>query len=414
MVAVSGSTIIVGSNTNYSAPIDSAYPPGLFVSHNMGRLFRFQPAPLRLPYTTGADPSAAVAGSGTVFFSYLGETPAYCSSGSSAVLLTASYDAGRNFRTPTIVDSNTADDKPSLSVQSIPHGKAHLFETWTRWHGNSSEIWFARSLNGGASFSSPRRMYGSAGSNFGSASVVSRRGHVWVFWSNTQGGSLTSPLPSRILEVSSSDDGAHFGKVHSATPRFQSVPRMASPGYLRNLTAPAVAMNRSGIVYLAWPSVHKRLSNGSVDADIWLEHSVSSGWSKPLRVNDVRRGDRFMPSIAVLRDGTVAASFYDRRRGSLDLEAARVSLRHGGQHVGPNVRINQRWSPISDIYFIKPGTTCFSPGRFFGDYIGAAAGPGNSVCLVWADTQLHHPDETDLWFARTTLPLPRDEARRVR
>src|SRR5579884_1192186 len=60
------SIILAASNTNYDAPIDNTYPPALFISRNGGRTFGFKPAPLLSPYTTGADPSAAIAGSGTM------------------------------------------------------------------------------------------------------------------------------------------------------------------------------------------------------------------------------------------------------------------------------------------------------------------------------------------------------------
>jgi hypothetical protein len=71
------------------------------------------------------------------------------------------------------------------------------------------------------------------------------------------------------------------------------------------------------------------------------------------------------------------------------------------------VRLNARASPVSDIYYIAPGSTCFSPGRFFGDYLGVAPSSGGTLCAVWADTQLRVPDETDAWFARLVPARPR-------
>src|SRR5205085_7294384 len=139
----------------------------------------------------------------------------------------------------------------------------------------------------------------------------------------------------------------------------------------------------------AWPNVTQSHPDRSVDVDIELTRSTDGGvtWLDPRSVNDVRRWDRFFPSISVLGNGTIGIAFYDRRFDSsqLSVYAARASFQ-GGFHVSPSVRINAGPSPISSIYYVKP-TTCYSPGRFFGDYLGTSAGRGNTFCIVWADTQ---------------------------
>jgi|SRR5579884_924873 len=114
-----------------------------------------------------------------------------------------------------------------------------------------------------------------------------------------------------------------------------------------------------------------------------------------------------MPSVSVLPDGSLGVAFYDRRNGpwELDVYAARVSF-DGGFHASTNVRITQGTSPVGDILFLKPGhSSCFYPGRFFGDYIGTAAEGNGDLCIVWADTQAHVYPRTDIWFARVRLPL---------
>jgi hypothetical protein len=111
-----------------------------------------------------------------------------------------------------------------------------------------------------------------------------------------------------------------------------------------------------------------------------------------------------MPAISVLKDGTLGVAFYDRRSspGELDVFAARASFRHGF-HATPNVRVTTGSSPVADIAYFRQGRSCFPSGRFFGDYIGVAADQA-TLDVVWADTQLHRLDETDIWFARVVLP----------
>jgi hypothetical protein len=398
-------TIVASANTNYSEPVAGSYPTAFYDSQDGGNTFSAGLAPMHAPYTTGADTTVSIALDGTVFYSYLGETPAYCSGGRSAVLLTHSIDGGRSFKAPTVVDADPSDDKPNLAVESVAGRPSHIFITWTRWHDKSSELWFSRSVDGGVTFSKPALLWSSSLDNFGSVPAIGPRGRIYVFWSVFPEGSLTAPEPTGIFVRVSADDGAHFGSRRAVSPTFQAVPRMVAPGLLRNLPMAAVAVDSDGAVYAAWSAVTRNYRDQHVDADVRLSRSVDGGtiWSRPRRVNDVRHGDRFMPAMAVMSRGVVGLAYYDRRSGlqELDVYAVKGSFVHGF-HASANVRVSAGSSPISDITYIAPGSTCFSPGRFFGDYIGVA--PQRSrLCVVWADTQLHVPGETDIWFARVDL-----------
>jgi hypothetical protein len=228
-----------------------------------------------------------------------------------------------------------------------------------------------------------------------------------VAWSVFSNAPLTAVGQARLYLRASTDDGVHFGPIHPITRTFRAIPRMAQPDSMRNLTFPSAAVAPSGTVYVTWAAVHRTYANGAVDSDILVARSTNGGafWSKPRRVNDVRTGDRFMPSLSVLPDGSLGLAFYDRRNSpsQLDVYAARVSFA-GGFSRASNVRVTGGTAPVSDIYYIKPGTTCFSPGRFFGDYIGTNAAQGNALFVAWADTQSHTFGQTDIWLARVVLP----------
>jgi hypothetical protein len=403
----SPSTVVIGTNTDYSSPIGGTYPVGYFTSHDGGRFFSGGSVPVLPPFTTGADPTVRIAASGTVFYSYLGETPSYCSGGRSAVLLSTSSDGGDSFRVPTEVDQNNADDKPNMAVQSIRGGRARVFLTWTRWYNSGSEIWFARSLTGGDSFSRAALLYGSRLDNFGSTPVFDRRGRMYVFWSQFAEEPLTATTKTSIYMAVSFDHGAHFRPAHRISGYFRAIPHMTQPASLRNLPQPVAVAAPDGTVYVTWAQVSRSFGHGRVDADIVVIRSADGGqtWTRPYRVNDVRRGDRFMPALDILGDGTLGIAFYDRRDSlyQLSVYAVRVSLA-SGLHRSANMRVNQQAAPVGDVFYIKPGSTCFSPGRFFGDYIGVSAAPGNAFCVTWADTQRHTYNETDIWFQRINLP----------
>jgi hypothetical protein len=401
------SIVVAGANTNYDAPVNGTFPTAWFASANGGRSFSHNNVPLRAPYTTAADPTVAIARDGTVFYSYLGETPAYCSGGRSAVMLAHSIDHGRSFRGPVEVDSNPADDKPSMAVEGRPQGASHIFLTWTRWYSHSSEVWLGRSVDGGASFAPPIRLRASGLGNFGSVPLVAPHHRIYVFWSAFPDNNENRVARTEILMRASTDDGRDFGPARDISGPFPALPGMTQPGSLRNLTMPTAAVGKNGGVYVAYARVSAQHKDGSDNANIVLIRSTNGGttWSKRVNVNDVTRGDRFMPAMAAFPDGSIGLAFYDRRssRANLDVYAARVTD-DGTLHVSPNVRLNSSDAPIADIYYIKPGSTCFAPGRFFGDYIGVAPGSGHSLCAVWSDTQRRVPNQTDIWFTRRALP----------
>jgi hypothetical protein len=401
------SHLVIGTNTDYAAPVSGLLPTGVYVSRDGGHSFSGNVIPLIPPYTTGADPTAAVAQSGTVFYTYLAEAPAYCSGGPGAILLTTSRDGGASFRVPTVVDANSADDHPIMALESRPGRRATVIVSWTRWYARRSEIWYAISTNGGDSFRRAQFLYGSSLDNYGSVPLFGGPGQIFIFWSVFPDDALSVASKTRIFLARSLDGGLHFSAPRSITGEFRTLPRMAQPGYLRILEQPAVAATPGGILYLAWSRVSHVLGGGQASSDVVITRSRDSGstWESPRTVNDSRRADRFMPALALLSDGTIGVVFYDRRDALSELStyAARVSYR-GGFHSSPNVRVNQSAAPFRDIFLIRPGTTCFSPGRFFGDYIGAAPGPADTLLVTWADSQSLIPNNTDIWFARVTLP----------
>ena len=400
------SFIVASANTNYASPVNGTFPVAYFTSHDGGKSFTAGTVPVRWPFTTAADTSVAISSNGTVFYSYLGETPSYCGGGGGAIALSISRDGGRTFGTPLLVDSNPNDDRPTLALEDIRGHAPHVFLAWDRSLPTYSEVWYARSLDGGRTFSRPSMLYWSKSNNFGVRPVVGSHQHIYLFWPSYAMVGSSVAGPAHVLLRVSRDDGAHFTNVQNATRSFANLPALTQPGSLRTVPAEAEAASQSGTLYIAYAAVSSRHRDGSVDADIWLSQSVDGGhsWSRPNRVNDVRRGDRFMPTMSVLQDGSLGLAYYDRRSHpwELDVYAARASFKHGF-HVSRNVRVNSTYSSTADIYYLAPGQSCFPEGRFFGDYIGSAA-QKNTLAVVWADTQLHQRDETDIWFSGVRLP----------
>jgi hypothetical protein len=295
-----------------------------------------------------------------------------------------------------------------MAVETFLGRPTHLFLAWTRWRSSGGDILMSRSMDGGATFSRPTRLASGNRDNVGAEPVVGRGGRVYVIWATFSEVPNSRAALTTLSIRRSDDDGAHFGRPHVIST-FLSVPRMSQPDSLRNITFPSVVAGPGQTIHVAWAQTSKILGTGRVSADIMIDRSIDGGetWQGPKRVNDTGTGDRFMPALTRLGGGTLGIAFYDRRAGSTWLRVYAASIADGGGfRVSRNVRIDRGISPVSDITYLPPGSTCFTPGRFFGDYIGTARGPAGSMDVVWADTALQVTGETDIWFNTVGLPKP--------
>jgi hypothetical protein len=402
--------VVVASNP--AVPVNAKYPMTFYVSGDGGRTFTHQTAPLTDPYAFAADPSLGVADNGTIFFGYEAATPTYCGGGpgSSAIFVASAPKRSDTFRAPVLVDSATFDDKPFLTVESSPGKASHVFIVWSRYQSSISKnlVLLARSTDGGVTFGAPVTLNASTGDTTGAIPVVGPGHHIYVFWPETRGSGLAKVGSTSVYMMASADDGQHFDAPRVVAGPFGTLPAMLEPGDLRTPELVSAAATPKGRLYLTWTAVSHDYGQGTVDADIMVSSSTNHGtsWTTPERVNDVSRGDRFMPALSTYPDGSAGLAFYDRRAGAENLAvyAAHVSF-VGGYHRTANLRLTADPSPVADIYEDKPGhSKCFSPGRFFGDYIGTYAGRGRKLLVTWCDTQQQHQNETDVWLANVTLP----------
>jgi hypothetical protein len=285
-----------------------------------------------------------------------------------------------------------------------------VYIVWTRWlTAGGSQIRFARSLDGGLTFSAPRIVYASAGSNMGAVPAVGPHGELYVAWAHWTSGVQRTPMPLRILVARSFDGGTTFaGPARLALS--WGLPLMLAPGLVRVFSLPSLAVSPStGNLYVAWPRarISTPVAYAPVDADMVLSRSMDRGatWSAPLTLNDSPRGDRFMPWLAVLPDG-LAAIFYDRRSDHSGFDVYMAGVRDLGSRLAlwPNRRLTRHTSSMSNVYYIAPGSTCYSPGRFIGDYITLAADATTATfSAVWADGQRGKVNQTDLRYSRIPL-----------
>lgn len=399
--------LIAGSNPDYDEHNPAGVADGHFFSTNGGRSWSGGEMPVVSPYTAEADPQLAVDSHGVVYYSFLGESPSYCSNGSSAVLLSKSTDGGRHFGTPVIVDGGAAvHDKDWLAVESVRGHRDHVFVVWDQPLPKSSRVFVQRSVDGGKTFSRPYMLENSPWLNYGAVPAVGPRGRITVAWASFPARSMSGPGPERIVARTSYDDGLKWApRISPSRGYFKSVPIALAPYNVRVLPMPSMTVSPSGAIFVAWARMRHAWTDGRVTSDILMARSqTGSSWSKAVVVNDSRSHDRFMPSVTSLGDKEVGVAFYDQRSGYgvFDVYAARVYIASGGLRVGRNIRITDGNSP-TDLLYDVPNTSCYEPGRFLGDYIGSAANGSGRFYVIWSDTHRHVHNVSDLWSA--SLPL---------
>src|SRR5439155_8951058 len=177
-----------------------------------------------------------------------------------------------------------------------------------------SHIYWARSRDGGRSFSPARRISDQPGGAADDSNTVEGAmpaagpgGEVYVVWAGPKG----------LVFKKSSDGGWSFGedRILAQTPGGWDFP---VAGLSRHNGLPVTGVDRSrgphrGSLYVTW--IDKR--HGDPDVFLLASRDGGSTWSEPVRVNDDAKGNGKEQLFAWLavdpRDGSVNVIFYDRR-----------------------------------------------------------------------------------------------------
>ncbi len=331
----------------------------------------------------------------------------------SGISVARSTDGGDTFGPPVSVYNDTTgqafSDKPWMAIDTTG-GKydGSIYVAWSYdpnappcGDGGSvacdQELAFARSTDGGQTFSKVQFIEGSAPFCTYPArgrSQTSRKcdGVLGATPAILPDGTLaiaygyfgqSTAEPTKLLVVTSRDGGATWANpVLIATAN--DAPFSFPPADFRNTTLPAFAADpTTGQLYIAWTEEHNKVAN------IVLATSTDAGkaWSVPRMVNDdpvVAGTIHIQPQLAVAPNGVVSVSFFDSRVSHsphlLDVYLAQ-SVDHG-QTFAPNVRVTTAtWDTNVDEPKDQQGGN-----GFIGDYQGLAA-TNDFVYPFWNDTR---------------------------
>lgn len=390
--------LVGGSNEIFRLPMRG------YFSSDGGNSWGAVDLPLPPPATTngtdfGSDPGVAFDTSGNVYYSYIVVffNRSFTSIQGTEMAVAKSSDGGKTWPQVTFFNFNSGtgkfNDKPMIAVDTNPLSpfRDSVYVAWDNTSFNAGKsstnnaLLFARSTDGGKTFSSPlalNALKGGPNSVIGADPFVGPNGEVYVSWHDIQ--------HNRLMVNSSFDGGATFGQQQTIAPTIvafdDGIPAMASR---RALLYPACDADRSnganrGTLYCSW--MDETATNGT---DIFVSLSTDHGtsWSTPVRVNDDPTGvrkDQFNQWLSVdPTSGSINLSWNDARNDPADIKTDIffAQLTNGGASFAPNVKVT---TAMTDESANNP---CADAGNQYGDYEGITAYNG-VIHPIWTDGRL--------------------------
>lgn len=340
------------------------------------------------------DPISASDTSGTLYAGYVATTNN--SGDANGIYVQNSTDGGATWNPEVAVINNGAaagmnaladptfrfNDKPHLAVDTTGGGFANnLYVAFIQDVGGTpdkSDIRFARSIDGGASWSVVGSVLNTnAGADFGNGPniAVTPTGDVYVAWIDVD--VTQSAAQTATLQFNTSTDGGVTFNPTATTVNIGSFTSL--PGNLSTTSGhgtgddarargfPVIEAdptdNTGQTLYLTYAAQGTAIND---EADIFFTRSTDGGanWSTPLVVNDdATNHDQYNPWMAVKADGTIDIAWYDKRNGPDDdlWDVYIANSTDGGLSFSVNTR-------ITDVSFAS--TVSSAKGDWLGEYLG--------------------------------------------
>lgn len=333
----------------------------------------------RPPAYTAYNPSLAVGTDGVVYLAITGWGGATTQSD---VFFTKSTDGGRTWTLPIRVNNDAGGASqwdPSLSLDD----RNDIYIVWTDSRNGNNDIFFAKSTDGGLSFSANVRVNDVTTSFQQEADVAVdpvNRDLVHVVWADNRNLFTTGP---DIYYANSTDGGLSFNPSsrvnNDATGTEQSSPAIG------------VAPNRD--VYVAWSDPR----TGARGRDIYFSKSTDRGatWTPNIPLNDDSgSATQSEPAIAVDEGGSIYVAWTDYRNGNTQPDIYATRSTNAGSSFAANVQVNDDTAPVPQI-------------------MPSLAARAGKIQLAWADYRTGGSNSYDIYTASSTDGLTWSENMRV-
>jgi hypothetical protein len=320
----------------------------------------------------------------------------------STVVVSRSVDGGFSWGKPTLVADDPGDElfNDKETVTADAWDERYVYVVWDRISSDDQgPTRLARSVDGGLSWEPARTIYdpGPGRQTIGNEVVILPGGLIFLFFSEL-GPSLDEPdaLAADLKVMRSMDHGvtwsdpvqiAEIRSVGTSDPSRPEV-KVRAGEIIGSFAGGPVDNN----LYAVWQDA--RYTGGAHDA-IVLSKSSDNGatWSEPARVNADASVPAFVPTLALMPDGTIGVSYYDFRpprdeRALLTNHWLAVS-RDG---------INWNETLLAERFDMLNAPD--AGGRFVGDYQGLASYETGFLALFAIVNNGDSANRTDLYADR--------------
>ncbi|UCF07335.1 MAG: exo-alpha-sialidase [Thermoplasmata archaeon] len=319
-------------------------------------------------FTHQSKPALAVDDSGTIYAVWQDHRR-----GDWDIFFAKSLDGGATWTTPNVRISTGTNNKTQSSPDIALDSAGNIYVVWHDNRNSDYDIYFASSMNGGVSWTDPNERVNTdsfPSPNQENPSIaVNSTGVIYVAWQDMINENWD-------IYLGKSEDGGDTWsdpsiKVNSDTTTTQQ-------------RLPSLAVGPKDNLYLTWQDYRNTINN-----DIYFAMSADSGvsWTHPnVRVNDDIGLEQYEPCIAVGSLGTLYVTWYDDRNGDYDIYYA-DSIDGGKTWTWPNYRVDD------------------DPDDYIQWQPSVAVGATGYVHVVWEDYRSEH---YDIYSARIKQnhPLP--------
>lgn len=383
------SSILFAGSNGTSWPVSGVYGTGVYWSTNGASSWTGNDNPSSL-FGSGnsGDPAAVIGLNGNFYMGYIRSAGGQGVSVSTNNGTTwTSYTAGADPGTGNLLDKNHLwVDKKTGS----PYAN-RVYDAWTHFvTGNAAnnQVVINYSSNNGATWSSFVNISGSLSPGNHAQGVninTGPNGEVYAAFAIYDNWTSTTYGEDAIGFAKSTDGGVTWtsARIYSAA-NFGIRGNIKSTS-IRVSSFPSMTVDRSGgpyngYIYICWPQ--RGVSPAGSDPDIVMIRSTNGGttWSSPIRVNNdaLNNGkDQYYPWCAVDQsNGMLHVVFYDNRNTTSDSSGVFMATSFDGGSTFDNYQ-------VSDQNF-KPKPISGLASGYQGDYIGITAANGKAYPF-WAD-----------------------------
>jgi hypothetical protein len=271
-------------------------------------------------FSRASDPWVTISPTGVAYqiaIAFEGQT--FASGSASAVLVSRSTNGGDTWSPAVTIildDASAFNDKESITAD--PADATHVYAVWDRLGANGGgPTWISRTTDGGASWEQARSIYdpGPTSQTINNQVVVLPDGTLVDFFTQLD----TTPSRQTLAVIRSQDRGLTWSGpivVSQVQALGTRDPETGTPVRDAAILG-AITTGPDGSLVAVWQD--SRFSGGQRDG-IALSRSTDGGftWSTTVRVNRDPTVPAFVPSVAVLSDGTIGVTYYDFRSNTSD------------------------------------------------------------------------------------------------